>query len=477
MNQDHTLSNTTYYYSSAKCGSGKTFWALNRMALEPGRYVYAVDRVDEFDVRASRIREIAGSTLHFRCPHVVTLASREGDIVGRDFPNALDEHANTRHVIIIITHEALKRVSHLNAEGGDWELIIDEDPKLWSGQRLKVGVSKPFWQANYNLTDDTPGCSRVTHKADAATFLSVMSDDLTKSVAALHDRIRKNKVVVNLDAAKGWDGVGDKGELVFYMVWDITELAVYSRVTFLANAFDHLISYRLIRSEFPGITMEPIETGVGVVWQERDLTINFVAENHQAGSYFFEETADGRKAVREWCAWVRRTTQHENAYWTSNKLRGDLGLPGISISPKIAGSNALRDRTQCSVLYSAKASQSENEVFASLTNGEVGADEVRRDREFEDLVQIIFRSSLRMPNDPRPVIINVYDREQAEFLESYFTEAGFPFRIRLAFHDLGLKYERQRRGPKVSPDKPPKTAAERSRACRARKRIEMGKAA
>ena len=74
--------------------------------------------------------------------------------------------------------------------------------------------------------------------------------------------------------------------------------------------------------------------------------------------------------------------------------------------PKIAGSNKYRSLTQCSVLYSAKASDAENKVFAAMTGGLLDYEAVRRDREFEDLIQIVFRSSLRMPDDVRPVTAN-----------------------------------------------------------------------
>ena len=94
---------------------------------------------------------------------------------------------------------------------------------------------------------------------------------------------------------------------------------------------------------------------------------------------------------------------------------------------------------------------------------------MRRDREFEDLVQIVFRSSLRMPDDTRPVTLTVYDEEQATFLAEYFKAAGFPFRTTLNFIDLGLTYQKAKPGRKADPLKPPKSAAERAAAYRARK--------
>lgn len=74
-----------------------------------------------------------------------------------------------------------------------------------------------------------------------------------------------------------------------------------------------------------------------------------------------------------------------------------------------------------------------------------------------------------MPDDVRPVIVTVYDKEQATFLADYFKAAGFPFRTSLNFIDLGLTYKKAKPGRRPDPLKPPKTAAERAADYRARK--------
>ena len=116
-----------------------------------------------------------------------------------------------------------------------------------------------------------------------------------------------------------------------------------------------------------------------------------------------------------------------------------------------------------------RASDAENKVFAAMTCGLLDHEAVRRDREYEDLIQIVFRSSLRMPDDVRPVTVTVYDKEQATFLADYFKAAGFPFRTSLDFIDLGLTHTKAKPGPKPDPLKPPKSAAQRAADYRARK--------
>lgn len=434
------------------------------MGRTPGRYIYAVDRTEEFDRRHSLIAEEAAEAGRFIA--IRSLSSKAGNVVSRDFPLMIERSSDEEHVVVIITHEAMKMVDHFVVEGRGWSIIIDEDPKVWSSGSFDLGASTPFWEATYNLKPFAKGYSKLLPKADAPSSRALAADDLTRPVAALHNRVQRGGAVINLEA---WGELQHRQRLTYFSVWDVTELAVYDRAVILANSFTSLITYRLCTTLHPGVIWKPISIGQNAVWQGRDLTIRYVAKDHRAGSTFFETTEAGQRAVQAWCAWVRTNVTAGQHYWAANKKRGDLKLPGEQVSPKIAGSNKYRFLTECSVLYSAKASDAENKVFAAMTCGLLDHEAVRRDREFEDLIQIVFRSSLRMPDDVRPVTVTVYDKEQATFLADYFQSAGFPFRTSLEFIDLGLTSTRIKPGPKPDPLKPPKSAAQRAADYRARK--------
>lgn len=457
------MQNQTIYYSSAACGAGKTTRAVQHMGRTPGRYIYAVDRTEEFDRRHSLIAEEAAEAGRFIA--IRSLSRKAGNVVSRDFPLMIERSSDEEHVVVIITHEAMKMVDHSVVDGRGWSIIIDEDPKVWSSGSFDLGASKPFWEATYNLEPFAKGYSKLLATADAPSSRDLAADDLTRPVAALHNRVQRGGAVVNLEA---WEELQHRQRLTYFSIWDVTELAVYDRAVILANSFTSLITYRLAAALHPGVIWMPLSIGQKLVWQGRDLTINYVADDHRAGSTFFDSDT-GRRAVQRWCRWVRENATADQHYCAANKKRGDLGLPGEQVSPKIAGSNKYRLLTECSVLYSAKASDAENKVFAAMTGGLLNYEAVRRDREFEDLIQIVFRSSLRMPDDVRPVTVTVYDKEQATFLADYFKAAGFPFRTSLNFIDLGLTYQKAKPGRKPDPLKPPKTAAERAADYRARK--------
>lgn len=434
------------------------------MGRTPGRYVYAVDRTEEFDRRHSLIAEEAAEAGRFLA--IRSLSSKAGNVVSRDFPLMIERSIDEEHVVVIITHEAMKMVDHSVVEERGWSIIIDEDPKVWSSGSFDLGASTPFWEATYNLEPFAKGYSKLVAKADAPSSRDLAADDLTRPVAALHNRVQRGGAVVNLEA---WEELQHRQRLTYFSIWDVTELAVYDRAVILANSFTSLITYRLTRALHGNVSWKPLSIGQGLVWKGRDLTINYVANDHRAGSTFFETTDAGRHAVEQWCKWVDRNVTGSEHYYSANKKRGQLNLPGEQVSPKIAGSNKYRFLTACSVLYSAKASDAENKVFAAMTGGLLDYEAVRRDREFEDLIQIVFRSSLRMPDDVRPVTVTVYDEEQATFLADYFKAAGFPFRTSLNFIDLGLTRQKEKPGRKPDPLKPPRTAAERAADYRARK--------
>lgn len=461
----------TIYYSNAVPGTGKTRYATEHMASNTGHYVYAVDRIDEFAVRQNLIQSHA-----FKTGNDVTVRllfnEPKKTVVTRDFPEVIKTLSEERHAVLIITHEAMKLIDHDVVAGLGWSIIIDEDPKIWSTDSFDLSASISFWMANYTLSPLAKGYSHIRAKADAPSWQALLADDLTRPIAPFHNRVTRGGAVVNLDS---WDDLPERKKLTYFTIWSIEDLAVYDRAIILANSFDSLVTCRLIAALHPTVDLVPFPIPGQRVWQHRDVVINYFADDHVAGSTFFK-TDKGQQAVASWSKWVTANTNAADHYWSANNTRRSrMDLPGESISPKIAGSNKYRFLNQCSVLYTAKASGPEERVFSELTGGMIDADAVRRDREFEDLIQIVFRSSLRMPDDTRPVMLTVYDSEQAEFLRDFFAQAGFPFTTTLVRHDLGISHQRGVPGPKPNPLKPPMTAAERQRA--RRERLKAGVAA
>lgn len=449
---------TILNYCASACGSGKTEWAVNHMTRVPGRYVYAIDRTNEYASRQTRIVEAA--IANRTAPIVRQLSSKAGDKVCKTFANLPEEHEANQHVIVLITHEALKLADHSQMTG--WTMVIDEDPKLWQSETFPLPVSSGFFRSFYDLTPDLEGHAVITAKESAPRFEDMLQDGALKALAPFHARVRSQRVLVNLPGTGDdpWTALEERKSLTWFMVWNPNELSAYDEVYVVANAFDRLVSFRLINSLYPDIELRPFELPQTSTWAPRALNINYTVAEHVAGTTWFRSER-GQAAMMAWADWVSERVTPSNHYWSANNVNRTLNIPGKSVSSKIAGSNEFRDLTECSILYSAKPGNGENTVFAALTMGAISRDDVRRDREFEDLIQIAFRSSLRMPDDTRPVTLNVYDREQAEFLAAYFTNAGFPFAVTVTHHDIGID------GPRTAPGRPkvvtPLTSAERSK--------------
>lgn len=61
-----------------------------------------------------------------------------------------------------------------------------------------------------------------------------------------------------------------------------------------------------------------------------------------------------------------------------------------------------------------------------------------RSRETEDLIQLCWRSSLRCPEDDRPVELRLYDRAQCDAIAKYLRDNGYPFDVTIDHVDIGL---------------------------------------
>lgn len=130
---------------------------------------------------------------------------------------------------------------------------------------------------------------------------------------------------------------------------------------------------------------------------------------------------------------------------------GASRVPGCVLSPRQAGSNDWQHVHCVTSIYSSKPNGFERHLFETIG---VSADEVRRAREYEDLLQFVFRSSIRDPNSSETVEVRVYDIAQAEFLARFFADDpnGYVDVTVYPITDAGvLTVQRPRSGRKTRP--------------------------
>jgi hypothetical protein len=448
----------TIYYSGARCGAGKTDWIVASTAQQPGRSVIAVDRREVMDGLKERLDNAAMEAGHRPVIDIIRSPLSSADIEGtsnvrRDFRMAADKHRHRPHVIVIVTHEAL-RGSDLTGFTG-WDLYIDEVPSIIDMAECCTPAQIDHFAACYRLVPVTPGVSQIVATENTPTVAMYAEDqDLSEWVSFRRRVGSEQGVFTNLT---DWTDMAGSNHWQWWSIWSPYELSAFNRIVMVGNAFMSSLTAKVIQHNFPQVELKEFHIG-SRPWQPRNVTIRYFADNHVAGSnLWFGCPETKRKGIRpvgeicpaRWMDWVRNNTDHGQHVWTSN-VTVAMWLTGTDIpnriTPKVAGSNKYRDRTVASIIYSSKVRPTLIPVYRALG---IEPEDVVRAQEHEDIAQFAMRTSLRMPNDDRAVEIRVYDYEQASILKRYL-EDNYPFAVALVYQDIGINHiVKARPGPKV----------------------------
>jgi hypothetical protein len=460
------------------------------MAEHVGLWVYAVDRRDEVPARERMIRDFADAagTVPVICR---AYSTGMGPIrVHQLIADAATKYAGREHVILVVMHEGLK-MSDLGGFTG-WKLIIDEIPDVWdSGSVCSPSLYRQL-EACYRLEEPKKkpkdktkmGWSKVVMLPDAPSVADLIKDHTMAPWVLFHRRVKSRQGVhVSL---KNWSDSVDGEAWQWYSIWNPSELAAFDDVWIVGNCFTQTVTYKLLKHFFGGqIDFVPFKVGGGVTFVRRKLTIRYFTSSHRAAAGLFQ-SPEGQDCIRRWAKWVHDHSQDQRHYWCANTKNANqlrYYLPGDPCSSKIAGSNAFQDYHLCSILYSAKPNPTQDKPLRQFG---ITDDDIQRSREYEDLIQIAFRSSLRLPQSTVPVEVRVYDMQQAEFLRDYLLGAGFDLDIDLIYEDIGINHIVRGKGGHPDPtkgmseievtqfvDQKKKTAAQKAQERRDLKKAEM----
>jgi hypothetical protein len=420
----------TINYSAALCSAGKTEFACHLMASTPGQYLLAVDRREVIEARIARIDQKAAEAGTY--PVIRPIFSKsEGrfvdgtDNVRRRIREQPTTDHETPHVIVICTHEGLLTSDPSTYQG--WTLIIDETPNLWTFREVQTQFTWPLYERFFRLRPIGEGLAEVEIRRDAPTVEACKRDAaLSSEFCDTLRRWQSSRPVVNLTS---WEQAGDGRQWWWSSVWKPEKLSAFEDVMILANSFEETITYKLLK--VAGVELVPFAIQDDRVWQPRNLLVRYFADSHQAGSGFWTNKNDpgGAEALTKTFDWIRANSQPTNHYYSANLgVLKALTLPGEKLQPKVCGSDAYKHLTCASFIYTAKPSTAEEQAFGMYG---ITRDEVIRARQNEDLVQFLWRSWLRVPDDTRDGEFRVYDREQAEFLKAFIEESGRPITVTL----------------------------------------------
>jgi hypothetical protein len=363
-----------------------------------------------------------------------------------------------------------------------WKVIIDEVPTIWQSESVNTPALRHQLEQTYDLVQsDNPAWRKIVPKAGAVTASDLNRDDTMREWAAFH-RAASSKHGVYTEIKTWAETVTDRWR--WWFIWSPLELRPFAARYIVANAVESSVTYRLIRSQWPEVTWTPFQLSSSQTWQHRNLTIRYFVTRHIAGSSFWA-SPDGLQSLIGWAHWIAANTIETDHIWAVNKKSSAIPavakIHGRKVSTKIAGSNDFRDITTASIAYSAKPDSTEIGVFRAFG---ISPEMVTRAREYEDLIQVLFRTSIRNPTDRRDVTWNVYDKRQAEFLADYLKANGFPITVNLVFEDVGIDIpaiDKTIRAKLRTPDerealiaRARETDAQRKRRVRAEKRAALG---
>jgi hypothetical protein len=414
----------TIEYSGALCAAGKTEFACDLIAANPGKYLLAVDRREVIATRIQRIESKAaacGTHPVFR-PIYSQDEQRFGNgIVGvrRAIREQPTQDYDTPHVVVVCTHEGLIS-SDLSTYDNGWTLIIDEVPNLWHFGELSCQWTWPIWKEFFGLSPLDDQYAQVTIKRDAPSLEECKRDLLiSDEFVDLYRRWESNRPIVKLQS---WEDASGGRTWSWHSVWNPDKLDAFDRVIILANSFEDSIAYKLMQHAGAKLVSFPISDNR--VWQPRTVRIRFFASQHRAGTTFWTRDMNGAQALGKVETWTAHNTDPENHFWSCNLGNGSLKLLGQKLRPKVSGADGYKHLSCASFIYAAKPSRTEAEALARFG---ISYDDVVRAREREDLIQFLGRSSWRDPDDGREIDFRVYDQEQALFLKNFIETSGRPF--------------------------------------------------
>lgn len=433
-------------------GSGKTELLISEMATNPARYLVAYPTmrlISEAEKRINAAAKAAGTS-----PVVVTVHSRKK----AKFPvaeaiSALPTIHTGEHVVVLVTHQGMMDADLNGFEG--WTLVIDELPASVLNGSMPIPVTSRVLDEVYTLTPVGDGWYRVGVKEDALG--NADADEFFRK-SPFHRRARQGRLFIDVPGFAAL--VGDRTAVNWYAAWTLDEVAAFDRVTIAgASVLDSLLLRTATGIDLEVKDISPVRTA------KPHIIIRYYADQH-GGSSTFWQTELGQTCLS---AVAADLAERDIAYWSCNDvITADLAeVGGRKVPPKMAGSNILRQMESCAFIYSAKALLTD---IALRSVYGLTKDDIKRQRETEDVWQFAWRGAIRNPDFGGRYVVYLYDHEQATTLATMFASVGITAELEL-IETAATSVVRERAKPGPTPiGDAPMSAAERKRNQRARER-------
>ena len=443
---------TVFFYDDRPCGSGKSYQECRNIVGEIGLYLYVVEKREALAQRVSvfaTLRDTAQTCPKIEVIHSVGLNCDEDEVI-RGYEGSFNVRADVEalprrfpggHVIVIITHEALKMTDLSGFE--DWTVVIDETPSIWDKQSLCTTVTRQFFKSRYHLEPITRSSSQIMLVATgdenalpglsgdpAASIKAYAQDDLGKAVSVFHARVANPRIEV-VTRTMRWDELEKNPKWQWWSIWSPEQLTMFERVTVLASQFTRSVTYRIFRERWPEIEWARIDRPTERTFAQRLVRIHYYAIAHNASRGLFERR-EGRDFVKKMAADIteRVGNDADGHIWMCNSREEALLaprakkplMPGHMLTPRQQGSNLWGHCTHVSAIFTAKADPADRVALEALN---IDPHIVTESREYEVIIQFVCRTAIRVAESSETVDVYLYDERQAEAVRDYLDTTGY----------------------------------------------------
>jgi len=459
----------TFIILTGPPGCGKTDHLLRGIVDRPGSHLLAAPRTALLDEHAARLRGMAREAgISITIDPVHSGQSKRGGVFRR-IETTLRQYDSTRHVVVLVTHEALLGLDPALLVG--WSVGIDEVPdgSVASGA-FSASTSWPALVRQYRLEpSDTERWWRVVPRDDIDPH---SLGEITRGASdqtAFHRLILRGRPV-HVDLSD-WEQARDAGRRVGWLsLWTVAELSGCASVMLTSASYSTSLA-GLAHRQLHGDTLAIQEIRVeSAVSRARPLVRIHYYVSHR-GSTAWWSTDDGSRCLVEIS---RHLEQSEfDGYWSCNTSVIDLfrhRIGGQQCDPRQAGTNLLRNHMSCAYIYSNKAQTSDTAILEVLG---LGREAIVQAREYEDVFQFAMRGVIRDPTYDGSYDIHLYSEDQAIALRDRLIESEVTDHVEIvAVTEAGIsevtRPDTKRRAPQQMLDD--RTMAERQEEERQRER-------
>jgi hypothetical protein len=333
------------------------------------------------------------------------------------------------HIAVLATHEALFGIDPARLDGV--HVAIDEVPDcaVLSGQFIGLTASYALERlydlspiggsSSWSSVSVRPGAELVAPAARAAE-----SKDLAAFLKAASHPARATLV----DISEWEDARIVCRHVRWWSVWTPMTLRQAASVSIAGAGFQRSLLFHACRAIHGGdLIFEPQKCATTIDRAQPEVTIAYFA-GHRGSTEWWASDAGSRCLVQ-----VSRYLEGVGfqGYWSCNEAIRPYFLHrigGEACSPRMSGTNSLRQHHECCMIYSNKARAEDAAVLDALG---LDREAITQAREHEDLVQFTMRGAIRDPSFGGRYLIYVYSEDQAEALRAELVETGITDRVEL----------------------------------------------